>query len=579
MHERLGQAAGFEDEISARDVLEAAPDALLIVNDAGTILRVNAAAERLFGYDRAELIGRPVEALVAVRNRPALRRYRPAFESEPAAPRRIEPEMNGLRKDGAEFPAEVTFSPLATGRGKFLIAAIRDLSVGKRAEEERRRLARERALYAEVSLLARKDSLTGLPNRAMLHDRVATAIASAERHGHRLAVLFLDIDRFKLMNDSLGHAVGDWLLESLAVRLTGSVRGIDTVSRQGGDEFVILLSEIQSREEAAALAAKILASASGAHRVAGHQVHVTVSMGVAMYPEDGTDSETLIKNADIAMYHAKDHARSIQFFSEEMNARLVEGQALEGSLRRALDRGEFVLYYQPKVSLESGRLIGAEALLRWQHPERGLVAPEHFVPVAEDSGLIVAIGQWVLREACRQSVEWQDAGLEAVPIAVNISAIEFRNEHFLDNVRRILRETGVEPRLLELELTESVLMESVGATATVLSELKAMGLRLAVDDFGTGYSSLSYLTRLPIDALKVDQSFLRDITTDEGSPIVTAVISMGRSLKHRVIAEGVETPAQLAFLRAQQCEEGQGFHFSRPLAASQFAALLARKQL
>jgi EAL domain-containing protein (putative c-di-GMP-specific phosphodiesterase class I) len=294
-----------------------------------------------------------------------------------------------------------------------------------------------------------------------------------------------------------------------------------------------------------------------------------------VYDEDGADVDTLIKNADVAMYYAKDHGRdNYQFFTPEMNARIVERQALEGSLRRAIERREFLLYYQPKVDLETGRMIGAEALIRWQHPMHGLLPPQRFVPVAEDSGLIVPIGQWVLHEACRQAREWQAAGLHPVPIAVNISALEFRSRNFLDRVRRTLEETGLEPRFLELELTESVLMESVDETAGVLRELKAMGLQIAVDDFGTGYSSLSYLTQFPIDALKVDQSFVREIAPRDGSPIITAVISMGKSLNQRVIAEGVETWVQVEFLRSQQCEEAQGFHFGRPLAADQFAALL-----
>ncbi len=562
------------DGISARDVLDAATDALVIVRENGSIVQLNAATEQMFGYPRAELLGRPVDTLIGEQDRAAHARYRAALHENPRR-RVIGPEVHGRRKDGTEFPVEISLSPLRTARGMLAIAAIRDISDRKQAEAERRRLLRERALYSEISLLARKDPLTGLPNRALLHDRVATAIASAERHGHRVALMFLDLDRFKHVNDSLGHAVGDWLIESVALRLTASVRAIDTVSRQGGDEFVILLSEVQDKDEVARAAAETLAAATGTHRVAAHEIHVTASAGIAVYPEDGRDSETLIKNADIAMYDAKDQGRgSMRFFDEEMNTRLVQRQTLEGSLRRALDRREFLLYYQPKVDLQSGRLIGAEALLRWQHPDRGLVGPEHFVPVAEDSGLIVSIGQWVLGEACRQARAWQAAGLEPVPIALNISAIEFRNAAFLDNVRRVLGETRLDPGLLELELTETVLIESVAATSDVLRELKAMGLRVAVDDFGTGYSSLSYLAQFPIDALKVDQSFVRGITNDEGSPIIAAVISMGRSLNHRVIAEGIETETQLAFLRAQRCEEGQGFHFSRPLVADRFAALL-----
>ena len=575
-----GEGTGLvrdDDGVSARDVLEAAPDALVVVDEAGQIVRLNGAAEQLFGYEPGELTGKPVETLVPEAYRESHVRQRLRYNREmQRRPMGAGPELYGLRKDGSEFPVEISLSPLATTRATLVIAAIRDISARKQAEAERNHLIRERALYAEISRLARQDALTGLPNRTLLLDRVVAAIASAQRRQHKLAVVFLDLDRFKHVNDSLGHGVGDRLLRSVAARLTGAVRASDTVSRQGGDEFLILLSEVQHGEDVAVAAGKLVAALAQPHRVGEHELFVTASLGIAVYPEDGEDAETLIKNADVAMYYVKDHGRDDhQFFTAEMNARIVERQALEGNLRRALERREFRLYYQPKVDLASGRMIGAEALIRWQHPVRGLLQPQRFVPVAEDSGLIVPIGQWVLHEACRQAREWQGARLEPVPIAVNISALEFRSKGFLDGVRRTLDETGLDPGFLELELTESVLMESVDSTGEVLRELKAMGLRLAVDDFGTGYSSLSYLMQFPIDALKVDQSFVREIAREQGSPIITAVISMGKSLNQRVIAEGVETLAQAEFLRAHRCEEAQGFHFWRPMVADQFAALLA----
>jgi diguanylate cyclase (GGDEF)-like protein/PAS domain S-box-containing protein len=576
--ERRAGLVHDDDGISARDVLEAAPDAVVLVNHAGDIVLVNQPAEQLFGYRRDELFGQPVERLVPASRRAAHRLHRATYSALPS--RRamgFGPALSGLRKDGTEFPAEISLSPLDSGRGPVVMLAVRDITARRRAEAERTYLLRERALYAEISRLARQDALTGLPNRMMLHDRLATAIASASRHENMLGVVFLDLDRFKHVNDSLGHSAGDGLLQSVAGRLKAGVRRTDTVSRQGGDEFVILLSDVKHREDVANTALKIMTAISAPHQVATHELHVTASVGLAVYPDDGADVETLIKHADIAMYHAKDHGRdNYQFFSPEMNTAIVERRTLEGSLRQALNRREFRLHYQPKIDLATGAMSGAEALIRWQHPERGLVSPQAFVPIAEENGLIVPIGQWVLREACRQAREWQDAGLRPVPVAVNISALEFRSKGFVDGVRRILDETRLDPRRLEMELTESVLMESVASTAEMLRELKAMGVRLAVDDFGTGYSSLSYLMQFPIDALKVDRSFVREITAEgDTSPIITAVIAMGRSLNQRVIAEGVETEEQVAFLQAQHCEEGQGFHFSRPLPADRFATLLA----
>ena len=573
-----GRSLFHDGGISALDVLEAAPDPLVLVHEDGDIVLVNEPAEQLFGYRRDELIGKPVQILVPWSYRAAPVRHLAMFSTQlRRRALRAGPELFGLRKDGTEFPVEISLSPLASPRGMLVIFAVRDISALKRAEAERRHLVRERALYAEISRLARQDVLTGLANRRLLHDRLSGAIASASRHGDRLGVVFLDLDRFKHVNDSLGHGAGDCLLQSMAARLKASVRRTDTVSRQGGDEFVILLTDVRQREDLEKAVAKIAAAVTAPHRVTGHELHVTASLGIAVYPDDGEDVETLIRHADIAMYHAKDHGRdNWKFFTPEMNALIVERRALEGGLRAALDRHEFVLHYQPKVELRTGRTIGAEALIRWRHPEHGLVPPQSFIPIAEESGLIVPIGQWVLREACRQARAWQEAGLRPMPVAVNISALEFRSKGFFDGVRRVLAETGLEPSLLELELTESVLMESVPSNAAMLWELRGLGLRIAVDDFGTGYSSLSYLMHFPIDALKVDQSFVHEITAEgDTSPIITAVIAMGRSLKQRVIAEGVETPAQLAFLRAERCEEGQGFHFSRPLPAEQFAPLLA----
>ncbi|OIQ74324.1 cyclic di-GMP phosphodiesterase Gmr [mine drainage metagenome] len=436
----------------------------------------------------------------------------------------------------------------------------------------------EQIEMAKVRLehLAHHDVLTDLPNRLLLQDRLNQAIELAHRQGRKLAVMFLDLDRFKHINDSLGHAVGDQLLQSVAQRLVDCVRHSDTISRQGGDEFVLLLSYIEHAEDAARTARKILAALVRSHAIDGHDLHISVSIGISIYPDHGQDAETLIKSADTAMYYAKEGGRNnYQFFEKDMNILAVERHSIEGGLRRGLERQEFVLHYQPKVNLHSGMIVGVEALIRWQHPERGLLAPVQFVPIAEDCGLILPIGRWVLREACLQVQAWRQAGLPPITVAVNTSALEFRARDFLEYVRATLEDAHLEPRYLELELTESVLMRDAESTHSVLNELASLGVNLAVDDFGTGYSSLSYLRRFPIDTLKIDQSFVNQMTSNqEDATIVSAVISMGRSLKRRVIAEGVETAEQHAFLLARNCDEGQGYYYGRPVAAEDLAALL-----
>ena len=428
----------------------------------------------------------------------------------------------------------------------------------------------------QMDYLAYHDVLTDLPNRMLLQDRLNQAIEVAHRQGKRLALMYMDLDRFKHINDSLGHTVGDHLLQSVARRLTGSVRQSDTVSRQGGDEFVLLLPLIEHAEDAALSARKMLAALTQPHHVDGNDLHVSVSIGISIYPDDGQDAQTLFKSADTAMYYAKESGRNnYKFFEPEMNVRAVQRQTVEASLRHALEAQEFVLYYQPKVNLESGAIVGVEALIRWQHPERGLLSPDEFVSIAEDCGLILPIGRWVLREACRQGQAWRLDGLPQITVAVNTSALEFRAKDFLNNLRATLTETGFEPRYLELELTESVLMRDAESADSVLRALAEMGVKLAIDDFGTGYSSLSYLRRFPIDALKIDQSFVKHMNgNSDDATIVSAVISMGKSLKQRVIAEGVETPEQYEFLRAQQCDEGQGYYFGRPVPAKTLATLL-----
>jgi diguanylate cyclase (GGDEF)-like protein len=433
-----------------------------------------------------------------------------------------------------------------------------------------------RAMALQIAHSAHHDFLTDLPNRMLLNDRINQAIALAQRHAKKVAVLFVDLDGFKHVNDSLGHSIGDKLLQSIARRLVGCARGTDTVSRQGGDEFVVLLSEMQHPEDAAIAARRMLKAVAETHSIDQHDLHITTSIGVSVYPDDGRDAETLIKNADTAMYQAKENGcQSYQFFKPAMNNRAVERQSLEDGLRRALERQEFALHYQPKINLRTGKITGAEALLRWTHPTRGSISPAQFIPVAEDCGLILPMGAWVLREACKQGRAWADAGLPAVTMAVNVSAIEFRDERFLEGLFAILGETGLDPRSLEVELTEGVLMKRAKSTASILQTLRERGVQVAIDDFGTGYSSLSYLQKFPVDALKVDQSFIRQISAiGDDATLVTAVIGMARSLKLRVVAEGVETLEALAFLRAHDCDEAQGYYFSRPVPSQRFARLL-----
>jgi diguanylate cyclase (GGDEF)-like protein len=468
-------------------------------------------------------------------------------------------------RDGRQVFIEDSVAPIRDGSGltSGSVLVFRDVTLA-------------RALAEQIAHLAEHDSLTGLPNRLLLNDRLSQAIARASRKDTGMAILFLDLDNFKHINDSLGHPIGDELLKSVARLLEGCVRAPDTVSRQGGDEFVLLLHDVLHAEDAAITARRILKVLKQAHPIEGHELHITSSIGISVYPDDGLDAETLLKNADTAMYQAKENGRqNFRFFKTEMNTRAVERQSMEEDLRRALERHEFTLKYQPIVNLESGAITGAEALLRWTNSRRGPVPPVQFIPVAEDCGLIHLIGAWVLREACKQAKAWTDSGLRPIIMSVNVSALQFLSEDFLKTLLAILDETGLAPNFLNIELTETGLMERARFGMPTLLALRERGVRVSVDDFGTGYSSLSYLGRLKVDSLKIDQSFVREITAPMGdTTIVSAIISMGRSLKLRVIAEGVESAADVAFLIAQNCDDGQGYYFGRPVCPEQFAQML-----
>jgi diguanylate cyclase (GGDEF)-like protein/PAS domain S-box-containing protein len=437
-------------------------------------------------------------------------------------------------------------------------------------------ISERKAYEARIEYLADHDALTNLANRNLLGDRIAQAMAQARRHGSRLALLFLDLDRFKGVNDSFGHELGDALLLEVSNRLKIVVRDGDTVARQGGDEFIILLTAIHRPQDVAAVAYKIFDAFSTPFMVRGRELFATTSIGATIFPEDGEDMQSLLRNADTAMYRAKEeHGNAFQFYSKEMSIRALERAELESSLRRALDRKEFELFYQPKVDGRSGRIVGAEALIRWHHPEMGLVSPTRFIPMAEEIGLIVPIGDWVLHTACSQIKAWQVDGLPEICVSVNLSARQFRQERLVESVAETLQGFGLNARCLELELTESMVMNSAEIFITKLQELQDLGVQLSIDDFGTGYSSLSYLKRFPLHHLKIDQSFVRDIATDEDDAAITStVISLGHSLDLKVIAEGVETEEQVAFLREHHCDEMQGYYFSKPLPAQEFASLL-----
>jgi diguanylate cyclase (GGDEF)-like protein/PAS domain S-box-containing protein len=561
------EEALFVEKERAQVTLNSIGDAVVCTDILGNITFLNFVAEKMTGWSWQEAAGRPMAEVFKILDAVSRETTPNPMDAAVGLDRTVHLPSNCilLRRDGFETPIEDSVAPIHDREGKATGAVIvfRDVSSA-------------RAMAAQMTHSAQHDFLTGLPNRMLLNDRVSQAIVLAPRHSKKVAVLFLDLDGFKHINDSLGHPTGDKLLQSIAKRLVSCVRSSDTVSRQGGDEFVVLLSEMEQSEDAAISALRILQAVAEAHTIDNHDLHVTTSIGVSVFPDDGEDAETLVKNADTAMYQAKENGRqSYQFFRPVMNVRAVERQSIEENLRRALERQEFSLHYQPKIRLRTGEITGAEALLRWTHPVRGPVSPAQFIPVAEDCGLILPVGQWVLREACKQAREWFDAGLPLGTMAVNISSMEFRDDNFLDSVFATLSETGLDPKSLELELTESVLMKRAESAASVLKTLRARGVQIAVDDFGTGYSSLSYLRKFPIDALKIDQSFVRQITSaPDDTTIVTAVISMGRSLKLRVVAEGVETREELAFLQTHLCDEAQGYYFSRPVLPQQFAMLL-----
>ncbi len=581
-------------------ILENASVGILFTQEGG-IRHCNARMEQMFGWGPGELIGQSARVFFASDEDYGL------FGQE-AGPvllsgNQLDVEWANVRKDGSRLWCRILARAVVPGDAtQGTIWTTEDVSARREAqlalmqahEELENRVAERTAELAEANLrlqeevaereqaeervmhLANHDALTGLPNRRLLIDRLGQALALAHRENHQVAVLFMDLDRFKTINDSLGHMTGDALLQNVARRLSETLREGDTVSRLGGDEFVVVLPSLDQPKAAEKVALKLVDALAPPIDLGGQELRVSASIGISLFPEDGRDTETLLRNADSAMYHAKDMGRNnYQFFMEQMNVAAAERLRLENDLHRALERQEFELHFQPRVSVANGLACGIEALIRWRHPERGLVLPEHFIPVAEDTGLIVPIGEWVINEACRQGTAWCAAGLPQIPVAVNLSPRQFRQSNLVDTVARAIERHGWPCNLLELEITEGVLMQQTSDTLKTLEALNRLGVGLAIDDFGTGYSSLSYLKRFPVDFLKIDQSFVRDIAVDpDDATIVTAIIGLAHSLGLTVVAEGVENASQLDFIREAGCDEAQGYHIGRPMPAGQMAEWL-----
>jgi diguanylate cyclase (GGDEF)-like protein/PAS domain S-box-containing protein len=560
----------------ASKVFETTADGIIMSDAEDRVIMVNAAFSKLTGFGSEDMLGKRVLESPFRPTDPA------GYEARQERLDRdgfVTGEVTRFHRDGSELSLWITKTCVRNDAGHSVnyVRVFSDISPLKEVQRKLEQEARGHQLAAErVEYLAYYNSLTTLPNRSLFSSLLNQAVNLARRYGKQLAVLFVDLDRFKNINDTLGHQAGDLLLQEVAKRLKNCLRESDVVARLGGDEFVVLLPTFDRTEDVEAVAHKILTTISKSFEALGQEFRVTASVGISIYPKDGDDNRSLMRNADIAMYRAKEDGKNnFQYYCEALNAYSFERLALESSLRRALERGEFALHYQPKIEMRTGCIAGMEALLRWMHPELGMVAPTKFIPLAEETGLIVQIGKWVLKTACTQNVAWQKSGLPCLSIAVNLSGRQFLDDNLLRDITTILNESGMSPDLLELEITESTLMRDVDKAMRVLQDLRAMGIRLAIDDFGTGYSSLSNLKRFPLDTIKVDRSFIRELPGDAANRGITdAIIAMGRVLSLTVIAEGVETKEQANYLREHACDEFQGFYFSKPVAADEFAELL-----
>ena len=537
-------------------------DAMMLTDANLRILAVNPAFEQVTYFSAADVLGRRPGVLSSGRHGES---FYQAMWATIAESCRWQGEIWNRRKNGELYTQQLTICAIRHGN-----SASPTHYVGIFAD-----VSEQKAQAARIEYMAHHDPLTGLPNRVALNLHLEAALPQALREERRLAVLVIDLDNFKTVNDSLGHHAGDKLLCEVARRLQHALAPGDHVMRLGGDEFVVVLDNLANEERVVDTVHQLVRTISEPCLVDGCELHTSPSIGIALFPADGDSPEALMRNADTAMYYAKSAGRNnYQFFAAPMNAAANKRLHLENELWKALAEQQMVLHYQPQVDLVSGKVVGLEALVRWQHPERGMIAPADFIPVAEETGLILPLGHWVLRTACRQAREWLDQGIDLGEIAVNISALQFRQPEFAQSVQAILDETGLPASRLELEITESVVMHSADSSVSVLNELKAMGVKLAIDDFGTGYSSLSYLRRFPVDRLKIDHSFVADVESDDdAASLVASIIALGRSLGLNLVAEGVESPGQADFLRNMACERVQGFHFFRPVAADKIAEL------
>lgn len=561
---RKAEKVLYDTNQALQALVQASPLAIFALDLAGEVTLWNPAAEAMFGWSPEEIVGRTNPIFPKDRREEFDALYRRTLSGESITG----VEMEWRKGEGTTLDLSLSTAPMydTSGKVRGVMAVITDISEVKRAERS-------------VQRLAYYDALTGLPNRLLLKDRLGQNLVQANREGRLVGVIFLDLDRFKLINDSLGHAAGDLLLRAVSERLKGCVRKSDTVARLGGDEFLIILPSIGHAEDATAIAQKIIRALEDPFHLTKQEVFTTTSIGIALYPADGYDVESLIRSADLAMYQAKEKGRNTyQFFSLEMNRKAQDQLALETDLRRGLEQDQFILHFQPQIDVVTGRITGMEALLRWQHPEWGLISPGKFLPAAEEAGLIIAIGEWVLQAACARNRAWQEVGYPPLRMAVNMSIRQLKHYDLGRTVADILSKTGLSPQWLELELTEKMLMENAGSLSTTFHDLKTLGVGIAVDDFGAGCSSLGYLNAFPIDRLKIAPAFVGSIGRDaKKSAIVRAVIALARTLDLRVIAEGVEKKEQLAFLKKFGCDEAQGFFFGEPLPTEEAEKLLRQR--